>query len=91
MKFGRTIFDIQEQTDKIEQHFTCSRLTTTDMGRKLGAVPPFGGGGAGSPFNTVALAEAYLHTKWHLSTCGNLATTDMDEKLGSVPLWGGKL
>jgi len=63
----------------------------TDMGRKLGAVPPFGGGGAGSPFNTVALAEAYLHTKWHLSTCGNLATTDMDEKLGSVPLWGGKL
>jgi len=33
------------------------RLATIDMGRKVGAaVPPFGGGGAGSPSNTMSPA-----------------------------------
>jgi len=32
-----------------------SRLTTTDMGRNLGAPPPFGGRGAGSPSNIMSL------------------------------------
>ena len=33
-----------------------SRLATTDMGRKLeGLHPPFGGGGAGSPSDTMSL------------------------------------
>jgi len=31
----------------------CSHLATTDMGRKLGAPPPFGVGGAGSSSNTI--------------------------------------
>ena len=36
-------------------HFNpSSRLATTDMGRKLGAVSPFLGGGAGSPSNTMS-------------------------------------
>ena len=30
-----------------------SNLATLDIGRKLGAPPPFGGGGAGSPPNTM--------------------------------------
>ena len=32
-----------------------SHLATTDMGRKLGIPPPFGGGGAGFPSNTMSL------------------------------------
>jgi len=39
-------------------------------------------GRAGSPFNTVAQAQAYLHTKWHLDLCSHLAATDMGRKLG---------
>ena len=42
-----------------------SRLATIDMDRKL-VVCPFGEGGAGSPSNNVARAEAYLHAKFHL-------------------------
>ena len=34
------------------------------------------------PVAYVALAEAYLHTKWHLNPCSHLATTDMGQKLG---------
>jgi len=98
-----------------------SRLATTDMGRKLGAVPPFLGG-TGFPSNnvacaeayqsttmpsfilihptvwpqytnvtdktdretgqtqpSVALAEVYLRTKWHLNLSSRLATTDMGQ------------
>jgi len=47
--------------------------------------------GAGSPFNTVAWAEAYLHTKWHLNPSSRLATIDMGRKFGggeAVPLFG---
>jgi len=42
-----------------------------DMGRKLGAVPPFWG--AGSPSNNVARTEAYHPTKWHLDPSSRLA------------------
>jgi len=60
------------------------RLATTDVGRKLGAVPLWGRG-AGSPSNNVARAEAYLPTKWHLNPSSHLATTDMGRKLGAPP------
>jgi len=52
------------------------RLAVIDMDRKVkgAAVPPFLGGGAGSPSNNVAWAEAYLRTKWHLDPCSRLAT-----------------
>ena len=32
--------------------------------------------------HNVAGAEAYIHTKWHLSPSSRLATTDMGRKLG---------
>ena len=45
-----------------------SHLAITDMGRKLGAVPPFFGGGSCVPIqHKVAWAKANLHTKWHLT------------------------
>jgi len=47
-------------------------LATTDVDRKLGA-PSLFGERAGSPSNTVAWAEAYLHTKWHLDASSRLA------------------
>ena len=52
------------------------RLTTIDMGRKLGGVPLFSGGGAelGPPSNNMAGAEAYLHAKFHLRPSNRLAT-----------------
>ena len=61
------------------------------MGRKLGrGSAPFWGGAAGSPSNTVAWAEAYLHTKWLLDRSSHLAKTDIGRKLeGAVPLGGG--
>jgi len=46
--------------------------------------------GAGSPSNSVAGAEAYLRTKWHLDPSSRLATIDMGRKLGALLLfWGG--
>ena len=33
---------------------------------------------------SVAWAEAYLHTKWHLDPSTRLATIDMGRKLGAV-------
>jgi len=54
---------------------------------------PLLGRGAGhwSPSNKVALAEAYLHTEWHLNLSSDLATTDIGRKLGwgSAPLGEG--
>jgi len=53
------------------------RLATIDMGRKLGGVPPFFGGGRRSwvPIqHNVAGAEAYLHVKFHLGPSNRLAT-----------------
>jgi len=64
------------------------RLVTIDMGRKWGAVSLFEGG-AGSPSNNVAWAEAYLRTKWHLDISSRFATTDDVPKIGALPLvWG---
>jgi len=42
-----------------------SRLAAINMDQKFGGgtLPLFWGGGAGSPSNTVAWAEVYLHTK----------------------------
>jgi len=52
-------------------------------------VPPFFlGGGAGSPSNTVAWAEAYFRTKWYPDPSSRLATIGMGLKVGgaAVPL-----
>jgi len=56
-----------------------------------GLRPLFGERGAVSPCNTVACAEAYLHTKWHLDPSSRLATTDVGRKLGEgfAPLGEG--
>ena len=43
------------------------------MGRKLGAVPIWGGG-AGSPYHNVPRAEVYVHAKFHLDPSNRLAT-----------------
>ena len=65
-----------------------SRLATTDMGRKLKAVPLFRG--AGSPSNNVAWAEAYLRNKWYLIHPAVWAQ-DMGRKLGALShFWGGR-
>jgi len=53
---------------------------------------PFFLGRAGSPSNTVTWAEAYRHTKWHLSPSSRLATTDIGRKLGGcAPSGEGEL
>jgi len=62
------------------------RLATIDMCRKLGAVPLLGG--AGSPCNSAAWAEACLLTKWRLDPSSRLATTNMDRKFGGCALKG---
>jgi len=72
------------------------------MGQKLGTVLPFlwGGdlgvtpfGGNWAPSNTVAWAEAYLRTKWHLDRSSRFATIDMGQNLGGElcppPFLGG--
>ena len=65
------------------------RLATVDMGRKVRVAVPLSGG-AGSPSNNLAWAEAYFHAKWHLDTSSRLATTDMGRKLEAVlPFWTG--
>jgi len=67
-------------------------LATVDMGQKEGPVMPLSRGGAGSPSNIVALAEAYIRTKRHLDTSRRLASTDMGQKLGacaSLPVGAG--
>jgi len=53
------------------------RLATIGMGRKWGGAAVGRGGWVptGSPSNSVALAEAYLFTKWHLDPSNRLATT----------------
>ena len=62
--------------------------------------PKLGGGGrAHFPVSClvhiehkIAWAEAYLHTKWHLSPSSCLATTDNGRKLGGcAPLGEGEL
>jgi len=63
------------------------------MGQKLGGVSvPFSGGSWVPIQHKVAWAEAYLHTKWHLSPSSRLATTDIGQKLGGLcPFRGGEL
>ena len=53
-----------------------------------GLHPLFGDGKLGPHLTQSRLAEAYLHTKWHLNPSSHLATTDMGRKLEPVPLWG---
>ena len=68
-----------------------SRLGTIDMGRKLGAVPTFWGGGAGSPSSTV-WPGLRLHAKWHLDPSSRLANghNRHGPKIGGCAFfWGG--
>jgi len=58
-------------------------------GLKIGGCVPWGV--ELGPHLSVAWAEAYHRTKWHLDTSNHLATTDIGRKLGgAVPpfLWG---
>ena len=65
-----------------------SRLTTTDMSRKVGGCcAPFGVG-SWVISNNVSLAETNLPTTWHLHPSSRLATTLMGRKFGAVPLLG---
>jgi len=64
-------------------------VATIDMGQKLGGVCPFPGGSWLSIEHKVAWAEAYVHTKWHLSPSNRLATTDIGENWGLCPFGGG--
>ena len=58
------------------------------MGQKLGAPPLLEEWDLG-PHLRVALAETYLHAKWHLDPSSRLATTDMGQTLwGSAPFSG---
>jgi len=54
----------------------------------VGVGVPFRLGVAGFPSNTVAWAEAYLRTKWHVDPCSRLATIDVGENWGSPSLFG---
>jgi len=58
-----------------------------------GRCAPFFGGGQGSWVSIqhrVTLAEAYLHTKWHLDPSSRLATIGMCRKFGGcAALFGG--
>ena len=66
-----------------------SRLGTIDMGRKLGAVPPFWGRGPGSLSST--LSPGLRHTKCDLDASSHLATIKMGQTLGgSAPFFGGR-
>jgi len=63
------------------------------MSQKLGGVGVSFFEDSGVPIeHKVAWAEAYLHTKWHLSPSNRLATTDIGRKLGEcAPLGEGEL
>jgi len=50
-----------------------SHLATTDMGRKLGAVPLWGRGSWVPIQNNVARVEAYVHANFHLDSSNRLA------------------
>jgi len=53
--------------------------------RKFGAAVPFSVGAAGSPSNSVAGAEAYLHAKFRLDSSNRLATigyTNITDRTG---------
>jgi len=68
------------------------RLATIDMTENCRGCAHLGG--AGSPCNNVACAEAYLRTKWHLGPSSRLAITDMGRffwgEAGCSP-WGVEL
>ena len=69
-----------------------SGSATIDMGQKLGGDVPFFLGKGWVPIeHKVAWAEAYLHTKWHLSPSNRLATADIGRKGGCAPLGEGQL
>ena len=56
-----------------QQLLRWATVATINMGQKQGADVPLSGG-AVSPSNNVAWAEAYLRTKWHLDPSNRLAT-----------------
>ena len=60
---------------------------TTEMGRKLGAVPPFLGGEQLGPHLTVwpGPRSISVPSGTYLDPTSHLATTDMGRKLGAVP------
>ena len=62
------------------------------MGRKLGALFPFWGGGAGFLSNTMSLGpRPTSDIQWLLDPSSHLTTTDMGRKLGLCPFAKEKL
>jgi len=60
------------------------------MGRNLGAVSLFEGGGKLGPHVTqCGLGQGHLCTKWHLDASSRLATINMGRKVGAVLHLGG--
>ena len=66
-----------------------SRLTTTNMRRKWGAVPPFRGRGAGSHL-ACGLGRGLPPYQGHVDPSSRLGTIDMGRKLGAVPPFLGR-
>jgi len=69
------------------------RLTTIDMGRKVGAALPLSVGGGRSPSNTMSpgfmgfsVRCSLLRTKWHLDPFSRLATLDVSRKVAGAAL-----
>ena len=68
-----------------------SSLATTDMGRKLGAVPHWGREELGPHVTQCRLAKASCLPSSILIHPAILATTDISRKLGAVPPFWGEL
>jgi len=66
------------------------RLVTIDMDRNWGLCPS-GGGGAGSPSNTMSPGTRPTSLPTGNLIYPTVTTADMGRKLGAVPNWGGEL
>jgi len=62
-------------------------------GPKIGGSASVLGSGLGFHQHKIPLAEADLHTKWHLDAVSRLTTIEMGQKLGTgapPPFWEGR-
>ena len=64
------------------------RLTTIDMGRKLGGCAPFRGS-CGPHLTQCRLSRGLLRAKWYPDASSRLVAIAMGRKLGAVALLGG--
>ena len=80
-------------TKDVKDHYSCWKQFC--LGKYImcqGGLCPLFWWGSWVPSNTVAWAEAYLRTKWHLNPSSRWATIGMGWKLGAcAPLWEDEL